>query len=244
LAISLGSSVPACAWCARPAVAWRCPHCRGTSLRAVTIGVERTAEEFGRAFSGTRVRWSTGDSPIIDLDDSPALIVSTPGAEPLAPRGYSAILLLDARAQLEHPSLGASEEACLRWFTAAALARPGAHVVVTAESSVPAVQALIRWDAAWFAGHELAQRVEADLPPATRMVALRGKPSDIAELSSAVSTPHRLLGPNDDDRAFLVVSRENGLALSRELRALASVRSARRDAGVVHVVCDPRDLSL
>jgi hypothetical protein len=52
------------------------------------------------------------------------------------------------------------------------------------------------------------------------------------------------LGPNEDDRAFLVATRENGLALSRELRAVNSVRSARRDAGVVQVVCDPRDLSL
>jgi hypothetical protein len=56
--------------------------------------------------------------------------------------------------------------------------------------------------------------------------------------------PHRLLGPNDDDRAFVVVPRESGLALSRELRAIAATRSARRDAGVVQVVCDPRDLSL
>lgn len=244
LALAGGSSVPSCAWCARPSAAWQCPHCRGTSLRAVTIGVERTAEEFGRAFAGTRVRWSTGESPIVTIDDSPALIVCTPGAEPIPPRGYSAILLLDARLQLEHPSLNAAEEASMRWFTAAALARPGAHVVVTAESAAPAVQALIRWDAAWFAAHELAQRAEAGLPPATRMVSLRGAASDIADVSASVSTPHQLLGPNDDDRAFLVASRENGLALSRELRALASVRSARRDAGVVQVVCDPRDLSL
>ena len=132
----------------------------------------------------------------------------------------------------------------MRWFTAAALARPGAHVVVTAESSVPVVQALIRWDAAWFASHELAQRTEAGLPPSNRMVSLRGTAADIAEVSAAVSTPHQLLGPNEDSRAFLVASRENGLALSRELRAVASVRSARRDTGIVQVVCDPRDLSL
>ena len=244
LALAAGTSLPACAWCARPAVSWRCPNCQGTSLRAVTIGVERTAEEFGRAFSGAKVRWSTGESPIATVDDSPALIVSTPGAEPVPEAGYAAILLLDARSQLEHPSLHAAEEACVRWFTAAALARPGAHVVVTAESSASAVQALIRWDAAWFAAHELAQRIEAGLPPSTRMIALRGAPGDIAEVSAAVSVAHQLLGPNDDDRAYLLASRENGLALSRELRAVSAVRSARRDAGPVQIVCDPRDLSL
>jgi len=244
LAISGSSKVPACSWCARPAVGWRCSNCRGTSLRAITIGVERTAEEFGRAFTGARVRWSTGESPIMTLDDSPALIVATPGAEPIPARGYAAILLLDARTQLEHPSLQASEEAAMRWFTAAALARPGAHVVVTAESSAPAVQALIRWDAAWFARHELTQRSEAGLPPATRMVALRGTASDISEVASAISVPHRLLGPNDDNRAFVVVSREHGLSLSRELRAITAVRSARRDSGVVQVMCDPHDLNL
>lgn len=244
LALTTGSTVPSCAWCARPAVSWICPNCRGTSLRAVTIGVERTAEEFGRAFSGARVRWSTGESPLREIDDSPALIVSTPGVEPIPPRGYSAILLLDARSQLEHPSLHAAEEASMKWFTAAALARPGAHVVVTAESSAPAVQALIRWDAAWIAAHELAQRAETGLPPVTRMVSLRGSASDIAELAGSLTTPHQLLGPTDEGRAFLVTSREHGLSLSRELRSVTSVRSARRDAGVVHVVCDPRDLSL
>lgn len=244
LALAGGSALPACSWCARPAVSWSCPHCRGTSLRAVTIGVERTAEEFGRAFSGARVRWSTGESPLTNVDDAPALIVATPGAEPIPPSGYSAVLLLDARSQLEHPSLSAAEEACTRWFTAAALARPGAHVVVTAESSAPAVQALIRWDAPWFAAHELAQRTEANLPPAVRMAQLRGSAHDIVEVSKSITVPHRLLGPNDDDRAFVVVPRESGLALSRELRAIAATRSARRDAGVVQVVCDPRDLSL
>lgn len=244
LALAGGMSIPACAWCARPAVSWRCPNCRGSSLRAVTIGVERTAEEFGRAFSGVRVKWSTGESPIPEIDDTPALIVSTPGAEPIPLHGYTAILLLDARSQLEHPSLHAAEEASLRWFTAAALARPGAHVVITAESSAPAVQALIRWDAAWFAAHELAQRAEAGLPPSVRMVALRGSSADIAEVSASVSVPHSLLGPNEDDRAFLVCTRENGLALSRELRAISAVRSARRESGIVQVVCDPRDLSL
>jgi primosomal protein N' (replication factor Y) len=210
----------------------------------VTIGVERTAEEFGRAFAGARVRWSTGESPILDIDDAPALIVSTPGAEPIPLSGYSAILLLDARSQIEHPSVNAAEEATMRWFTAAALARPGAHVVVTADSSASAVQALIRWDAAWFASHELGQRTEAGLPPATRMVALHGRAGDIADLAASISVPHQLLGPNENDRAFLVSTREDGLALSRELRAITSLRSARRDAGVVQVVCDPRDLSL
>jgi hypothetical protein len=76
------------------------------------------------------------------------------------------------------------------------------------------------------------------------MVALRGNSADIADVSASVSVPHRLLGPNEHDRAFLVATRENGLALSRDLRAVNSVRSAKRDAGVVQVVCDPRDLSL
>lgn len=106
------------------------------------------------------------------------------------------------------------------------------------------VQALIRWDAPWFARHELAQRAEAGLPPSTRMVELRGAPSDIADVSAAISVRHRLLGPNEDDRAFLVTERENGLALARELRGVMAVRSARRDAGVVHLTCDPSNLSL
>ena len=110
----------------------------------------------------------------------PRLVVSTPGAEPVAPDGYAAALLLDAWALLERPSLTAGEEALRRWLAAAALVRPasrGGRVVLAGaptEVSIPAVEALVRWDPAWFADRELDERRELSLPPAARLAVLTG----------------------------------------------------------------------
>ena len=104
-------------------------------------------------------------------------MVATPGAEPVAEGGYGAVLLLDTWALLTRADLRAGEEALRRWLTAAALARPGAaggRVVVVADGALAAVQALLRWDPAWFAARELAERRELGFPPAVRMASVTG----------------------------------------------------------------------
>jgi primosomal protein N' (replication factor Y) len=108
-----------------------------------------------------------------------ALVIATPGAEPVAEGGYTAVLLLDAWASLDLPVLDAPLEAVRRWLTAAALARPGrAAVLCGAPEAValPAVEALLRWDPAWLAERELAERAELGLPPALRVAQLTGSP--------------------------------------------------------------------
>ncbi len=107
--------------CGRPAADHRCPECGDTRMRAAVVGARRTAEELGRAFPGVVVRTSGGDNVLDIVSDKPALIVSTPGAEPVAEGGYSAALLLDTWLLLARPDLRAPEEAVRRWFNAAAL---------------------------------------------------------------------------------------------------------------------------
>ena len=73
------------------------------------------------------------------------------------------MLLLDAWASLDRPDLRAAEEAVRRWVLAAGLARPwsdGGVVVLCGAPShvtIPAVEALVRWDPQWFAARELAE---------------------------------------------------------------------------------------
>ena len=124
LSSSSADAVLACRWCGRPAVDWRCPTCDGSRLRSSVVGAGRTAEELGRAFPGTPVRTSGRDEVLATVPGTPALVVSTPGAEPVADGGYGAVLLLDGWAALGRADLRAGEEALRRWFAAAALARP------------------------------------------------------------------------------------------------------------------------
>ena len=243
LSLKSQNAVPQCMWCGALAGSWSCTNCQSTKFRAVATGVERTAEEFGRAFPGTPIIWSSGDNIHRQVDATPALVVATPGAEPIAADGYCAMVLLDARGQLMRPGLRASEEAVRRWFAAALLARPKAHVVLTADHALMSVQALVRWDAGWFATRELADRKATGLPPESRAAVLKGEHNDLIEVIESVqrTVEVRVLGPTDG-KAIVLAARKEGAQLAATLHAITVARSAKAALGVVHVYLDPREL--
>ena len=240
LGLPARAAVAQCRWCGTLAAGWACPACHAHRLRAASVGVERTAEEFGRAFPGASVIWSAGDQQRRTIPQAPALVVATPGSEPVPEEGYSAVVILDARSQLLRTGMRAAEDAVQRWFSAAMLALPRAHVVITAEHGLPAVQAVVRWDAPWLAGRELAERQAAGLPPATRFAILTGQPVHVQELAACLDVPHRELGPTTD-RLIVVADRSDGLALAQQLRSLIATRAAKGATGV-RVMLDPRDV--
>jgi primosomal protein N' (replication factor Y) len=245
LATASGSAVPSCRWCGRPAGDWQCPACGGRRMRAVVVGATRTAEELGRAFPGTSVRTSGGDRVLSEVDESPALVVATPGAEPVARGGYGAALLLDGWALLSRVDLRAGEETLRRWMNAVALVRAAGTVVVGADAASTAVQALIRWDPAGAAARELADRAEVGLPPATRMAALIGPADAVAELLELAHLPDgaEVIGPvpvdADTERTLVRVARPHGAHLAAALKAAAATRSARKSPDAVRVTLDP-----
>jgi primosomal protein N' (replication factor Y) (superfamily II helicase) len=241
-------AVPVCRWCARAAADWACPTCGGRRLRASVVGSARTAEELGRAFPGVAIRTSGGDHVLADVPAEAAVVVATPGAEPVCPGGYGAALLLDGWALLSRPDLRAAEETLRRWANAAALVRPGGAVIVGADAGVPAVQALVRWDPAGFAARELSERAELDFPPVSRMASLTAPAAALAELTAALEPPDGLqtIGPvpvdRDTERVLLRVARGRGAELAHALKTAAAGRSARRSAEPVRIQLDPLEL--
>jgi primosomal protein N' (replication factor Y) len=237
-----------CRWCGRLAGDWRCPVCEGRALRATIVGARRTAEELGRAFPGSTVRTSGRDEVLATVPGQPALVIATPGAEPVADGGYGAVLLLDGWTMLGRADLRAGEEALRRWFAAAALARPQAPVVVVAERGLSAVQALTRWDPAGAASRELADRTEVGFPPATRMATVEGPADAVASFVGDLVLPAggELLGPvpakDGDERLLLRVARTHGRELAASLKAAQATRSARKGEPV-RVELDPQTLT-
>ena len=199
LSLAAGASVPSCSWCGRLAQQWRCAECGYDQWRSGTVGALRTAEELGRAFRGVPVISSAGDHVRASVGAEPALVVATPGAEPVAFGGYAAALLLDADAMLRFDSLRAPEAALRRWFNAAALVRSAAQggVVVTTASPSPVEQALVRWDPTWFALYELDERSQIGLPPAVRTAAITGTEDDVQAFLAELNLPEdvRVTGP-------------------------------------------------
>lgn len=200
LSVASGSSVPSCSWCGHLAQQWRCSECGFTHWRYSAAGATRTAEELGRAFPNVPVISSAGDHVRASVGPEPALVVATPGAEPVAFGGYAAALLLDADKMLRFDSLRAPEAALRRWLNAAALVRPAAleGTVVTTASPSPVEQALVRWDPAWFAREELEERAQTGLPPAVRTAAVTGAEADVRafmeEFLGSSALPERVRG--------------------------------------------------
>ena len=244
LALGATGAAPTCRWCATPAPEWRCASCGSGRLRAITIGSRRTAEELGRAFPGIPVLTSGGDRVLDDVSDEPALVVSTPGAEPVADGGYAAVLILDAHLHLSRVALRAGEETARRWFAAAALARPRSPVVVAADAATPVVQALIRWDPGWLAARELAERAALGMPPSARAATLVGSPAAVQAAARALPSTVRTHGPlpaGDRVRLLLTSSRADGDHMSRSLHEIAATRSARKDPDPLVIAVDPLD---
>lgn len=244
-----------CGWCGRILPGWHCPQCGDTRWRAPVVGATRLAEELGRAFPNTRVIRSSGNKVVAAVGDEPALVVATPGAEPVAAGGYAAAVLVDATALLARPDLRAGEEALRRWLNAAALVRPagdGGTVLAVGPPEARALQALVRLDPAGFARRELAERAEAHLPPGARVATLEGGGAAIGELLDPIRDElpagAEVLGPvavgelpdgGELQRLTLRVPRGAGEELARLLREAQGIRSARKAAGATRVRIDP-----
>ena len=270
LALTSGHAIAHCGWCGRPAGDWRCPGtldagtvderpCGGDRFRLLAVGVQRTAEELGRAFPNVKVISSAQDTVVAEVGPKPALVVATPGAEPVAEGGYAAALLLDGWSLLGRRDLRAGEEALRRWLNAAALVRPhtgGGAVVVMAEPSLAPVQALVRWDPVWHARRELEDRGELHYPPLARVAELTGTPAAVAEELSLLHLPEtaEVLGPvvvdapwadaapGETHRALVRVPRRLGAELAEAVREAQGVRSARKAEDWVRVRMDPMQI--
>ncbi|WP_343061348.1 primosomal protein N' [Corynebacterium anserum] len=205
---SAEAAAPRCRWCGATAGLFTCTTCGNHSVRMSVVGQDRTAEELGKAFNGVPIIASGGNHVRESIPQKAAIIVATPGAEPLveaddalSPMGhYGAAVLLDLWILLGREDLRAQENAVRQWMRAASLVCPhseGGVVVLTADASLTPVQQVIRWDPVAAAQAELASRTQAHFPPAASVAAIDGTQESIAQLMEYWEVPAgaELLGP-------------------------------------------------
>ncbi|MCF4120760.1 primosomal protein N' [Antribacter sp. KLBMP9083] len=252
LGLSSADGAPQCTWCGRLAGHWSCDECGFTGLRSVRVGSERTAEELGRAFPGVPVRLSAASAPggVLDTVGTQGgrhpLIVATPGAEPVAPGGYAAALLLDAAVLTAGTGLAVATEALHRWLAAASLVRSDGQVLLVGDAAPAPTQALVRFDPAGLADRELAERAQLDLPPAVRVAAVTGdrfavdalvSRVDLADLQGVLLGPVEV--PDAPDRPGAVGRSEPAGAGQRRPQGSPAGRAATLDAPVRAVLRVP-----
>jgi primosomal protein N' (replication factor Y) len=183
------------------------------------------------------------------VPNTPALVIATRGAEPLADHGYRAALLLDGAAMLSRESIGALEDSLQAWESAIALLADDGTGFLTDVSGQPALavssgryETLLR--------HEIDQRHVLRMPPSTRIASLSGPASVVKPAQEALEATGGLidvLGPVAIDGGIRVIARfsyAEGARVTRELRAVRqklSVARSRNQPGVLRVVVDNPD---
>jgi primosomal protein N' (replication factor Y) (superfamily II helicase) len=204
----------------------------------------QVAEELGRYLGGTPV-WRL-DREVLDPGEvppwagrGPGVIVGTvAGVKDHPPlTGCRTVVVVGTDAALGQAEVRAAEEAYRTWSRAAAWCgprdRPGRLVLQTGDPGHHAVQALVRWDPAFFWRHELPRRVELGFPPARRLLLLEGAEPGEAEaaralLARALGAKAELLGPAAMGRGWRIIAKvEDAEAAARALRpALAEASRA------------------
>lgn len=244
-----------CRWCGRGVPSWTCAECGSRRWRSPVVGSARTAEEFGKAFPQTPIVRSYSEHIVAEVEDKPALVVATPGAEPRAPSGYAATILLDTALLLGRIDLRAGEEGLRRLLTATALTRPGSEggtVIAVGDAGSRALQALVRLDPGGFAERELAERRATQLPPAAKFIQVEGRETALREFVDFARFPETVdvLGPiaagpqpGSDVPLFRLTvrasARGEGAAAVEAAKVASAQRSARKCAGGLRVQVDP-----
>jgi primosomal protein N' (replication factor Y) len=225
---------------------WQCNYCAGKTFRHSGIGDERTLEEIGKAFPGVTIRSSNQSSMILDEVRGPCIVLATPGSEPRAVNGYSAIVFLDSRIFLERATVNAEEQARLNWFSVSALAAKNAEVFLDVVATDPNFQALLRWDPWHSASRDLMERSDLQLPPQFKAVSVIGPHSDIHNMALEFSQNYLVssLQSTDDvylSKIILRSSNQNGQGLVDDLLNYCRIRSA-HGLSALKVRVDPIEL--
>ncbi len=242
-----------CRWCGTKERNFACTNCGARHLRAGARGVHRTADELGRAFPMTPVMSSSADHMLVTVGEQPAIVIATPGAEPVATDGYAAALLLDGDAQLQREGLNVPEHVLGHWMRAATLVRPaadGGTVVVTADYN-DAVAALVQMNPIAWATRQLAQRQQLGLPPTMRVAELNGPSHEIQKTIRHTPLPYQSeespwIGPVPVDetnhRALLFYPEHVADQVVGALKTTRAQLSARGETTSVRLRIDPTDV--
>ena len=164
-----------------------CRHCGATDRHLGRAGASRTAEELGKTFAGVRVFESVAANAIASVSDKPKIVVATAGVEPLAEKGYAAVVILDVRIALGRDTLNAEEDAIRSWVNAIALGSTDSH---SALIGIPADLGakISTWQLSTLAKQELVQRREFGFPPVARVASATGAKSLLLALQDELSS--------------------------------------------------------
>ena len=181
LQIDGSKKIPKCYLCQTEYKNWKCSFCADNRPFVIAKGIERTAEEIGRAIPKIAILVSSGNKQISSVPSGRHIVVSTAGSEPNGV--YSSVVMLDGEKIFNRPSLRAEELAKFHWFSLLSKASNSAEIFVSLPNHHPSVQCLLRGDSLANAASELSSRDKAKLPPFYRVAVVIGDKPEISKFA-------------------------------------------------------------
>ena len=181
LQIDGSKKIPKCYLCQTEYKNWICSFCADNRPFVIAKGIERTAEEIGRAIPKIAILVSFGKKQISSVPSGRHIVVSTAGSEPNGV--YSSVVMLDGEKIFNRPSLRAEELAKFHWFSLLSKASNSAEIFVSLPNHHPSVQCLLRGDSLANAASELSSREKAKLPPFYRVAVVIGDKPEISKFA-------------------------------------------------------------
>jgi primosomal protein N' (replication factor Y) len=181
LQIDGSKKIPKCYLCQTEYKNWKCSFCADNRPFVIAKGIERTAEEIGRAIPKIAILVSSGNKQISSVPSGRHIVVSTAGSEPNGV--YSSVVMLDGEKIFNRPSLRAEELAKFHWFSLLSKASNSAEIFLSLPNHHPSVQCLLRGDSLANVTSELNSRDKAKLPPFYRVAVVIGDKPEISKFA-------------------------------------------------------------
>ena len=236
-----------CMLCSKSYESFSCAWCKSSQLTALSKGSDRIAYELGKAFPKVQIAISnSGNAP--DAIPDGAIVIATPGCEPIRPNGYAAVVLLDCPMMLNRPILRSEEFARLHWRTALSQVQSHGQVFIDLPLNHREVQSIIRGNYRYSIENELAERSSLKLPPYVSIVRISGATRTVNQLYANLTKEfpqlsiHKENQQESDVERIIIRSPQSRLReLKRALFDMQKIRSAKK-LEPLSIEVDPLDL--
>jgi primosomal protein N' (replication factor Y) len=245
LQIEGSKKIPKCYLCQTEYKNWKCSFCADNRPFVIAKGIERTAEEIGRAIPKIAILVSSGNKQISSVPSGRHIVVSTAGSEPNGV--YSSVVMLDGEKIFNRPSLRAEELAKFHWFSLLGKASSSAEIFLSLPNHHPSVQCLLRGDSLANAASELNNREKAKLPPFYRVAVVVGDKPEISKFADNLRNDktYEITGPITIDtyqsKLLIRVKLAEGSLLVDLLDDVVKVQALKRRK-IFSIRFDPFDL--
>ncbi|MTA79699.1 MAG: hypothetical protein F2960_03125 [Actinobacteria bacterium] len=195
LQIKEKATAPICKLCDSQSKNWKCKYCLADRPYVIAKGMDRTAEEIGKAFPGVEVLISNSEHVVQLREGEVKIVISTRGAEPVS--NYAGLILLDGEKMYNQPYLRAEELTRQNWFGLISRVVADGDIYLSLLNNHPLVQDVIRNERK--SQELLNQREAAKLTPFYRVCVISGETKAVNEFANNLQklATFLIVGPSE-----------------------------------------------